>query len=79
MTADPYLVQRRLPGVQGQNGCWSDQGIVEATNAEDATLEVAQASGHRLDGGDWRACLAPKWEVFRPYEETEYVKTVTLR
>lgn len=68
MTSLPhYLVQRRLPGIQGDNGCYSDVAIVQAASAADALAECLRAlPEHMVDHGFFRVALAPEWETFRP-------------
>lgn len=65
-----WLVQRRLPGVQGENGCWSDVRVIEAHSAEAALLAVSETvPDHMLHGG-WRVAVEPDWEWFTLRSET---------
>lgn len=73
-----YQLQRRLPGIQGDNGCLADVAVVLAGSAEAALLaEATKHSDHMLDS-EWRVAPEPVWEFFWPKVETTYSRKVTL-
>lgn len=66
-----WLVQRRLPGAQGENGCFQDSGTFVAKTADDAMRACAEKlDEHMVAGGYFRVAPAQVWRVFRPTVET---------
>lgn len=62
----PWIVQRKLPGIQGENGCWADVWTGEAEDAEDAMRRAAKGSVEHLLNGEYRVGVLPAWETFWP-------------
>lgn len=72
-TERAFLVQRRLPGVQGENGCYSDVGTFNADSYDDALRQACNKLGnshHMINGGLFRVTPAPEWVSFRPQVKT---------
>lgn len=74
-----YQVQRRLPGAQGQNGGWMDEGTAEASSASDAVAQIAAECPNHFLGGDFRAAPMPAWEIFRPRVHETRTREIEMR
>lgn len=86
MSTDPvvklqaWMVQRRLPGAQGANGCWNDQGEYEARSAAEAVEKAIEghSASYVESGTYWRAAPAQQWEKFIPRVKTVHQTTVEV-
>lgn len=76
-----FTVQRRLPGAQGANGCWGDQGVWESDTAQGAVQAAVEATGdpgYVESGTYWRAAPAVEWSVFVPRMKRTAVVSVSV-